>query len=263
MRRSTIGLVVATGLLAAGCHQDMWNQPTAKPQSKSDMMFSDKQNSRPPVAGTVAYNTPKTDKRFYTGYDDQGKLIKEFPVAVNEELVKRGQERFRIFCTPCHSELGDGKGFIAQRGFTLARPVGNYHSQRLRDMPVGHFFDVITNGYGTMYPFRARIKPYDRWAIVSYIRVLQESQYVSVDDIPAEQQRQLESMERNSNQDAQPEPVVGAPPSRDLNAPGGAVRTTVPLGRRTTVPADTQPGQAMRVQAPAGAGTAPAGGSGR
>lgn len=260
--RNTL-LVSSLLIVSAGCHQDMWNQPTAKPQSKSDTMFSDGRNSRAPVTGAVAYNTPRTDRPFYTGFDDRGQLVKEFPVAVNEELLKRGQERFKIFCTPCHSELGDGKGFVAQRGFTLARPVGNYHSDRLRKMPVGHFFDVITNGYGTMYPFKNRIEPYDRWAIVSYIRVLQESQYTPIDEIPAENKRQLETMPRTADQDAPPEPRVGTPPSRNLNTPGGAVRTIVPLGRRVDAPVDSGTVDSTSVQPPAGAGVARPGGGPR
>lgn len=233
-----VGLLLASTLLAAGCHQDMWNQPKAKAQSLSDSMFSNGSNSRLPVAGTIAFDRARPDQELFTGYGSDGKLLKEFPVAVDEKFLARGQNRFRIFCTPCHGEVGDGKGFIAQRGFTLARPVGNYHSDRLRNMPVGHFFDVISNGYGTMFPFRSRIKPIDRWAIAAYIRVLQTSQHTSIDSIPMDKRTELEALEASPDQNAAPEPKIGAPPSRDLNKPGGAV-TTVPLGRRTvgtTVP---------------------------
>ena len=101
---------------------------------------------------------------------------------VNLELVKRGQERFNVYCSPCHGRLGDGKGMIALRGFQLRRPVGNYHTDRLRKMPVGHFYDVITNGYGAMYSYAARVEPQDRWAIVSYIRALQLSQNAPLDE---------------------------------------------------------------------------------
>src|SRR5689334_10997366 len=102
------GLLVALGslVLLAGCHQDMWEQPKAKAQSKSELVFSDASNSRPTVEGTVAYGEAKLDREFYTGYDRSGHLVKEFPVAVNEAFVRHGQERFRIFCTPCHGELG-------------------------------------------------------------------------------------------------------------------------------------------------------------
>jgi mono/diheme cytochrome c family protein len=96
-------------------------------------------------------------------------------------LLKRGQERFRIYCTPCHSELGDGRGMIVQRGFP-APP--SYHIDRLRAAPIQHFFEVMTQGYGAMYPFADRVSPQDRWAIAAYIRALQKSQAVSVADIP-------------------------------------------------------------------------------
>ncbi|MBS1724137.1 MAG: cytochrome c [Armatimonadetes bacterium] len=236
-------------LLLAGCHQDMWNQPKAKAQSKSDLIFADGSNTRGTIPGTVAFGEAKLDREFYTGLDKDNHLIKEFPVAVDEALLKRGQERFRIFCTPCHGEQGNGKGFIASRGFTQARPVGNYHTDRLRNMPVGHFFDVITNGYGTMYPYRARITPMDRWAIVAYIRVLQEAHYSDIGTIPASERTRLEGMKADPGQDSPPELPIGAPPDRMLNSPGGAVRE-VPLGRRAG------PGQVVpSAPVPAGRGT--------
>lgn len=170
-------------LAAAGCHTDMWIQPKVKPQGKSDF-FSDKMGSRMPVPGTVPFKSHGTNTAFMTGYEN-GKLVAEFPIPVTEELIRRGQERFGVFCSHCHGAAGDGQGMIAQRGFTLQRPVGNYHTDRLREMPVGHFFDVITNGYGTMFPFKARIEPQDRWAIASYIRALQLSQHAPEAVVPA------------------------------------------------------------------------------
>jgi mono/diheme cytochrome c family protein len=98
------------------------------------------------------------------------------------ELLERGQERFRIYCTPCHSELGDGHGMIVQRGFP-APP--SYHIDRLREAPIQHFYDVMTQGYGAMYPFADRVSPQDRWAIAAYIRALQKSQSVSLASVPA------------------------------------------------------------------------------
>lgn len=254
-------VLVGAAVLAAGCHQDMWNQPKAKAQSKNDELFDNRSNSRLPVAGTVAFGQNRSDNEFYTGFDKQGHLIKEFPIAVNEAVLKRGQERFQIFCTPCHGELGNGKGMIASRGFTLARPVGNYHSQRLRAMPVGHFFDVITNGYSTMYPFKSRIKPYDRWAIVSYIRVLQESGYTPISDIPGDERAKLEALPRDPSQDAKPElpvrPLVkGAP---DMGSADGAV--TVPIGRRDDRTQPNGSSSATTAGAPSGAGAAQPGGN--
>jgi len=179
--------VFALGL--TGCHTDMWVQPKVKHQSKSDF-FSDGLGARPNIAGTVEFGQDLSDSAFYTGFVD-GKLVSEFPVPVTAELVKRGKERFEIFCMHCHGAAGDGQGMIAKRGFTLARPVATYHSDRLREMPVGHFFDVMTNGYGAMFPFGARIEPADRWAIAAYVRALQLSQNVSVDDLSPDQQSKI------------------------------------------------------------------------
>lgn len=174
-------LVAAGSVVLAGCHLDMWVQPKVKAQSENDF-FSDGQGSRPPVKGSVEFGKPKSDDAFYTGFED-GKLVTEFPVEVDKEFILKGQEQFEIFCSHCHGAVGDGKGMIAQRGFELRRPVGDYHTDRLREMPVGHFYDVITNGYGTMYPQGGRIRPLDRWAIVAYIRALQLSQHASPSDL--------------------------------------------------------------------------------
>jgi len=190
-------LVVASGLLLGGCHIDMWQQPKAKSQELSDF-FSDGQNSRKPVAGTVPFQGAKADAAFFTGYEN-GQLVKEFPVPVTEELIRRGQDRFMAFCSHCHGAIGDGKGMIAQRGYNIARPVATYHTDRLRAMPVGHFFDVMTNGYGTMYPMAARIKPADRWAIASYIRTLQFSQFAKAGDLDDTLKRKLGAENAPSN----------------------------------------------------------------
>jgi mono/diheme cytochrome c family protein len=104
-------------------------------------------------------------------------------------LLERGQQRFRIYCTPCHSELGDGRGMIVQRGFP---PPPSYHTDRLRQAPVQHFYDVITQGYGAMYPFADRVQPPDRWAIAAYIRALQRSQGATAAEVPADRQGALE-----------------------------------------------------------------------
>jgi mono/diheme cytochrome c family protein len=104
-------------------------------------------------------------------------------------LIERGQERFRIYCTPCHSELGDGRGMVVQRGFP---PPPSYHTDRLREAPVQHFYDVITNGYGAMYSFADRVQPEDRWAITAYIRALQRSQHATLADVAADQRGALQ-----------------------------------------------------------------------
>jgi mono/diheme cytochrome c family protein len=168
-------LALGGGFAASGCHLDMWVQGKVKPQAKSKL-YQDNMASRIAPKGTVAFEKPKLDTEYYTGYTRQGALVKEFPVKVDEAFIKRGRERYMIFCAPCHGQLGDGKGMIAARGFAAERVIATYHTDRLREMPVGHFFSVITNGYGAMYPFGSRINPKDRWAIASYIKALQVSQ---------------------------------------------------------------------------------------
>lgn len=191
IHRLAVGLGAAcTLLMAAGCHTDMWIQPKVKPQQESDF-FPDGQGSRPLVEGAVSRNPLKLDDALYTG-KVEGKLVSEFPVQVDKTLILRGRERYNIACSPCHGKLGDGGGMIAQRGFALRRPPGNYHTDRLREMPVGHFFDVITNGYGTMYPAAIRVQDVrDRWAIVAYIRALQKSQYVKASDLTADEREKV------------------------------------------------------------------------
>lgn len=248
MKRALTWLAGMASLVAgAGCHQDMWLQPKALGQSKSTV-FADLGASQAPVPGTVEFGKPKTDEAFYTGRVG-GKLVAEFPVPVTEELVRRGKERFEIFCMNCHGAAGDGQGMIAKRGFTLARPVGNYHSDRLRAMPVGHFFEVMTEGFGTMYPLKGRMSPYDRWAVAAYVRVLQASQHTPVAEIPAEERARLEAMPREPGQDAPPEPKVM--PGKPKTVPIGRVPT--PDGRPAQPPRTSAPDDAALVT-PAGGG---------
>ena len=147
--------------------------------------------ARPLLPGTIPRGHLREDGAFYTGIEN-GKWVDKIPVGVSNELMKRGRDRFDIYCSPCHGRLGDGQGMIAKRGYQLKRPVGNYHSDRLRKMPVGHFYDVITNGYGAMYSYASRIEPQDRWAIVAYIRVLQLSQHTPVNDLTPEEKGKID-----------------------------------------------------------------------
>lgn len=165
-----------------GCHPDMWQQPKFKAQDESTF-FSDHNSSRLAVKGTVPFGQPLVDSALERGYLD-GKLVRDIPVPVTMEMIDRGQERFDVFCSHCHGAIGDGTGMISQRGYNIERPVATYHSDRLREMPSGHFFDVITNGYGAMFPLSDRIPVEDRWAIVAYIRVLQRSQNATIQDVP-------------------------------------------------------------------------------
>jgi mono/diheme cytochrome c family protein len=181
MMKAKILLAIGASLTVVGCHTDMWVQPKIHEPYQQSQFYADGMTSRPLVEGTIARGKIRLDEPFFTGFKN-GKLITEFPLPVNEELIRRGEDRFKVFCTPCHGQLGDGQGMIAKRGFTLRRPVGNFHTQRLRNMPVGHFYDVMTNGYGAMYSYASRLDPRDRWAVASYIRTLQLSQGASAAD---------------------------------------------------------------------------------
>lgn len=176
--------LVGLAAIVAGCHTDMWRQPRQEPLDPSEF-FADGSANRPLVPGTVARDHLRLDNTFYTGAKD-GKWVDDLPVPLTKELLARGQERFQIYCTPCHGQLGNGDGMIAQRGLQLRRPVGNYHTERLRNMPAGHFYDVITNGYGAMYSYASRIEPQDRWAVVAYVRALQLSQNADAADADPE-----------------------------------------------------------------------------
>lgn len=177
----TVGALLA---LSAGCRQDMADQPRADAFEASDF-FADGRASRPVVAGTVARGQLRDDPHFFTGKVN-GQLASTFPgqVKLDRALLLRGQDRFNVFCQHCHGPRGEGNGMIVQRGF---RQPNSYHVDRLRAAPPGYFFDVITNGYGTMFDLADRVPPADRWAIAAYIRVLQLSQNATQADIPADQ----------------------------------------------------------------------------
>lgn len=191
-------------LLTTSCRRDMQDQPKMKPYRQSTF-FRDGLSSRPPVAGTVARGFLKFDTEFFTGkkpnrakagaqgapgqtsgpnptavgspasqgvaaYPDD---VEVFPIQVTKETVRRGKERYEIFCSACHGLIGNGDGMIVRRGF---RRAASFHDDRLRQAPVGHFFDAISNGWGAMPSYGLQIPPQDRWAIITYVRALQRSQ---------------------------------------------------------------------------------------
>ena len=158
-------------------------QPKQNPYTRSDF-FADQRSERPPVEGTVARGQLHADTYFYTGRIDNnpGDYM---PFPVTKAVLERGRERYNIYCSPCHSELGDGNGFIPSRGFSRQPP--SYHIPRLEKAPLGYFYDVITNGFGIMSDYSAQIAPEDRWNIVAYIRALQLSQNATQADVPAGQ----------------------------------------------------------------------------
>jgi hypothetical protein len=167
---------VVVALLAAGCRQDMHDGPKVEPLEAS-AFFADGRASRDPVPGTVARGQLHEDRIFHTGKDAAGAFVAELPLPLDRPLLLRGRERFDIFCSPCHDRVGTGEGMIVRRGFK--RPQ-TFHNDRLREVPVGYFFDVMTSGFGQMPSYRSPVRAEDRWAIAAYIRVLQLSQNAPV-----------------------------------------------------------------------------------
>jgi mono/diheme cytochrome c family protein len=208
MARTSIApvLILLALTTLSGCRLDMQVQPRENPLSRSDF-FADQRSARPLVEGTVARGDLRADTYFYTGKvgDAPGDYM---PFPATKEIMERGRERYNIFCAPCHSRVGDGKGFVVSRGFTRTPP--SYHIPRLQKAPLGHFYDVITNGYGVMSDYASQVPPRDRWAIVAYIRALQLSQDATMADVPAGQQ------------------VPSAPPQFGDSGTGASLPTVLP-----------------------------------
>ena len=184
----TRGFAIAAVLLfGMACRQDMHDQPKYVPLRQSTF-FGDERSSRPLVAGTVARGHLREDTLLHTGKVG-GADATIFPFAVDEKVMARGQERFNIYCSPCHGRTGQGDGMIVRRGF---RRPPTFHQDRLRNAPVGQIFDVITNGFGAMPDYAGQIEPTDRWAIVAYLRALQLSQHGTVGDVPPARRSELE-----------------------------------------------------------------------
>lgn len=182
-----VSLLAATAalLFAAGCRQDMQNQPKIFPQRGSEM-FADHRGARPQVLHTVARGQLEAESYFNTGvvvgangYREEQNLM-PFPVTL--DVLRRGQERFNIYCTPCHSRVGNGLGEIVERGY---KPAANLQDQVRQAQPVSHYFYVMTHGYGAMPDYSAQLTPVDRWAVAAYIRALQLSQNATPADVPA------------------------------------------------------------------------------
>lgn len=171
-RRNILSLTALAGALCGtACRQDMHNQPRYKPFA-STTFFGDGRSERPTIEDTVARGQLHLDQARYTGKIN-GKDIDYFPIQITRDDLARGQARFNIYCSPCHGRLGNGTGMVVRRGL---RQPPSYHDPRLVDAPVGHFFDVMTNGYGAMYSYASRVAVDDRWRIAAYIRALQLSQ---------------------------------------------------------------------------------------
>ena len=219
----------AAAVFLTGCRQDMHDQPKYKPLRESNF-FVDKRQSRPLLPNTVALGDLREATEFYTGKTsaDAKVDLDYFPMPITRDVIERGHQRFDVFCSPCHGRLGNGAGMIVKRGF---KAPPSYHIQRLRDAPVGHFYDVITNGYGSMYNYAAQIPPRDRWAIISYVRALQLSQNVQAADITPEMRAKLDAPKPRKESGAPDEtPVPAREPERkdspnSPNLPAGAPAT--------------------------------------
>jgi mono/diheme cytochrome c family protein len=182
-------LALCLALVAsAACRQEMYDQPRYKPLGKSDF-FADNRQARPPVEGTVARGSLREDTRLYSGKTGSAALVTVFPLPVTRARIDRGRQRYDIYCAPCHDRTGGGNGMVVQRGY---RPPPSFHIDRLRQVAIGHFYDVITNGFGAMPDYAAQISPEDRWAIVAYVRALQLSQNAPLADVPPERRADLD-----------------------------------------------------------------------
>ena len=182
-----LGVLLGGTSLFIGCRQDMQDQPKYRPFRKSTF-FGDERSARPQVAGTVGRGQLHEDSLLFSGKSGAA-FADTFPVHVDEALLRRGQERYRIYCSPCHGLLGRGDGMVVRRGY---RPPSSFHVDRLRAQPAGYFFDAITHGFGAMPDYAAQIPVKDRWAIVAYVRALQLSQNVPLADVPADKRAELE-----------------------------------------------------------------------
>jgi mono/diheme cytochrome c family protein len=185
--RGALLVVVALGI--AGCRQDMHDTPRYE-AFEASTSFADGRASRNLPVGTVARGWLREDEAMYTGKVN-GQFVDTFPFAISHDDLLRGQQRFNVYCTPCHGRLGDGQGMVVQRGL---RQAASYHQDRLRQERIGYFFDVITNGFGAMQGYAEQVPVRDRWLIAAYIRALQLSQNAYVDDVPADKRGELDGV---------------------------------------------------------------------
>lgn len=193
IRLAGLTAIGMAALTLSGCTRDwkpapvsMWNESRYKPYEATSF-FADQSTSRPTVQGTVARGQLRTDEQFFNGTKN-GKLTTQLPFPATKAVLEHGKERFNIYCSPCHGEQGAGNGMIVQRGFS--KPP-DYTEARLVNAPIGHFYDVITNGYGSMYSYASRVPPRDRWAIAAYIRVLQRSRKATINDVASDARQSL------------------------------------------------------------------------
>jgi len=189
-RAFAIALLVAGVAGATACRQDMHDTPRFEPLEKSDF-YDDHRSERPIIEDTVPRGWLMADDAFATGKVN-GQLVAELPSAVplSLDLLKRGEGRFNIYCSPCHGRTGEGNGIVVQRGY---KQPPSYFDSRLRAQPIGYFYDVISHGFGAMPDYAAQLQPQDRWAVAAYIRALQVSRHANVADVPAADRPQLDA----------------------------------------------------------------------
>ncbi len=190
-RFAAVSLACLGMLSLAGCRQDMHNQPKFYPQ-RGTSFYADGRSVRPQVQGTIGRGQEDEGSYFRTGMLN-GAEGDGLPLPLTVELVERGQEKYNVYCTACHSRVGNGKGMIVMRGYF---PAGNLHTERLRNAPLGHFFSVITNGYGAMPDYQGQIDVQDRWAIAAYVRALQLSQHATTADAGGAHVEQMTNVEQ-------------------------------------------------------------------
>lgn len=243
-----LGLAAASALvLIAGCRQDMQNEPKMIPQ-RGSTMFADGRSVRPQVEHTVARGQLDEDQYFYTGLVN-GKEQDAMPFPVTLTVLQRGQERFNVYCTPCHSRVGNGDGMIVERGY---KPAGNYHDAKRLAEPLSHYFFVMTNGYGAMPDYSSQLTPVDRWAVAAYIRALQLSQKATMADVPAG--TQVQDLKDIAQHEGLPASYAGAwPIATDTNVQALPPTGTVAGGEAegTNVRTLNQPQKTPPVKAPA------------
>jgi mono/diheme cytochrome c family protein len=184
---SALIVVFVLALVGSACRRDMHDQPKYIPLRESTF-FTDQRSARPFVTGTVPRGQLREDQLLYTGKLN-GVDATVFPFRIDERVMARGRERFDIYCAPCHGRTGQGDGMVVRRGY---RRPPTFHQDRLRDAPVGHFFDVITNGFGAMPDYAPLVSAEDRWKIVAYVRALQVSEHATVADVPADRRGSLD-----------------------------------------------------------------------
>jgi len=191
--RDRKGAVIATALLSlfalTACRQDMQDQPKFIPL-RPTTFFADGRSERPLIDGTVARGHLNDDVAFYTGMGPDGKPVDTFPFPITKDVMARGQQRFDVYCAPCHDRTGDGNGMIVRRGYK--KPPA-YWSPEVMARSNGFIYDVITRGFGAMPDYAAQIPPRDRWAIVAYVRALQASETATINDVPPEERPKMEA----------------------------------------------------------------------